>query len=356
MHPDKEAERNEILMERLKPYIYSIFIFLCFGGFNIVSKVSLDRGMNQYVLVAYGFAFGTLTSTVLALLFERKNQSKLNLPICLYIFFLGFLGVIARILYYAGIQYTSPAFAAAMNNLNPSVTFVLALLCRLEKLDVTKLNGQAIIGGTIISFVGAALMTLYKGITLISMHSTHNHRHATSKVSLYRNLMKGSVILLVQSLSISAYFILQTITIKKYPAPLTLTSLMSLAGTLIATVAAAILNHRASSWKLSWDITLLAALYSGILLLGISTYIQALVVRKRGPVFMTAFTPLSTLVTAIMSLLILGEALHLGGVVGGTLIIIGLYVILWGKEDQKRQKTFEPAVCEEQDIEAKAEK
>ncbi|XP_065865377.1 WAT1-related protein At5g07050-like isoform X1 [Euphorbia lathyris] len=353
MHPEKE----ENLMERLKPYIYSISIVLCLGGFNIVSKVSLDRGMNQYVLVAYGFAFATLTSVVLALLFERKNQSKLSLPICLYIFFLGFLGVFARILLYAGIQYTSPTFAAAMNNLNPSVTFVLALLCRMEKLDVTKLNGQAMIGGTIISFVGATLMTLYKGITLISMHTTtHNHRHATSKVSLYRNLMKGSVLLLVQSLSISAYFILQTITIKKYPAPLTLTTLMSLAGTLIAIAATAILDHRTSSWRLSWDITLLAPLYSGILLFGISTYVQALVVRKRGPVFLTAFVPLSTVVVAIMSLLILGEALHLGGIVGGTLIIIGLYVILWGKEVEKRQKTLEPALCEEQDIEAKVEK
>ncbi|XP_065865378.1 WAT1-related protein At5g07050-like isoform X2 [Euphorbia lathyris] len=349
MHPEKE----ENLMERLKPYIYSISIVLCLGGFNIVSKVSLDRGMNQYVLVAYGFAFATLTSVVLALLFERKNQSKLSLPICLYIFFLGFLGI----LLYAGIQYTSPTFAAAMNNLNPSVTFVLALLCRMEKLDVTKLNGQAMIGGTIISFVGATLMTLYKGITLISMHTTtHNHRHATSKVSLYRNLMKGSVLLLVQSLSISAYFILQTITIKKYPAPLTLTTLMSLAGTLIAIAATAILDHRTSSWRLSWDITLLAPLYSGILLFGISTYVQALVVRKRGPVFLTAFVPLSTVVVAIMSLLILGEALHLGGIVGGTLIIIGLYVILWGKEVEKRQKTLEPALCEEQDIEAKVEK
>ncbi|WCJ39090.1 nodulin MtN21 /EamA-like transporter family protein [Euphorbia peplus] len=352
-HDHKESHEgvSENLMERMKPYMYSIFVALCFGGFNIVSKVSLDDGMSQYVLVGYGFAFGTVTVAVLALLFERKNQSRLSLPICLNIFFLGFLGVFARILYYAGIEYTSPAFAAAWNNLNPSVTFILALLCRMEKLDVTKRNGQAMIGGTLISFAGATLMTLYKGITLISIHSTHDHQHTTS--SLYSNLMKGSIVLLVQCLSISAYFILQTITIQKYPAPLTLTSFVSLVGTLIATVAAVFLDQRASSWRLSWDVTLLAVLYSGIFFFGISTYVQALVVRKRGPVFVTAFRPLSTLVVAIMSLLVLGEALHLGGVLGATFIIIGLYIILWGKEDQKMQKMSGPALCE-QDIETRA--
>lgn len=51
------------------------------------------------------------------------------------------------------------------------------------------------------------------------------------------------------------------------------------------------------------------------MIIGITFYVQTLVVRRRGPVFMTAFRPLSTIISAFMGLLILGDALHLGGYV-----------------------------------------
>ena len=50
----------------------------------------------------------------------------------------------------------------------------------------------------------------------------------------------------------------------------------------------------------------------GIVIFGVTVYLQTLVIRKKGPVFVTAFRPLCTLVVAIMALPILGEALHLG--------------------------------------------
>ena len=61
--------------EELKPYIYCVLANICFAGYNIVSKVSLDKGMNRYVLVAYGHAFGTLATAFLAVLFERYTLS-----------------------------------------------------------------------------------------------------------------------------------------------------------------------------------------------------------------------------------------------------------------------------------------
>lgn len=50
----------------------------------------------------------------------------------------------------------------------------------------------------------------------------------------------------------------------------------------------------------------------GIVIYGITIYVQTLVVRTKGPVFMTAFRPLATIVVAIMGLFILGEAIYLG--------------------------------------------
>jgi hypothetical protein len=72
------VEREKVY-EELKPYIYCIFSNFCFAGFNIISKVSLDKGMSRYVLVAYGHAFGTLASALLAFLFERLINPSLSL-------------------------------------------------------------------------------------------------------------------------------------------------------------------------------------------------------------------------------------------------------------------------------------
>ncbi|KAM4071365.1 hypothetical protein ACB094_11G057100 [Castanea mollissima] len=259
------STKQEVCKE-LKPYIYCIFSSFCYAGYNIVSKVYLDKGMSRYVLVAYGHAFGTLATAFLAFLFERKNDSKISVPILRNVSFLGLLGaVLGRTLFYAGLEYTSPAFASALANLIPSITFILAVLCRIEKLQISKRSSQAKILGTIVAFAGATLMILYKGIALISLHNHHSRQSVhSSEVFLDKDSIKGSLMLGVSYISLSAFFILQTITIKMYPAPITLTSLTCLSGTILSTIMSAILDHKASSWKLSWNITLLAPIYSVI--------------------------------------------------------------------------------------------
>ncbi|KAK7837230.1 wat1-related protein [Quercus suber] len=69
---------------------------------------------------------------------------------------------------------------------------------------------------------------------------------------------------------------------------------------------------------------------------------------------MTAFKPLSSLITVIMGLLILGDALY-KGVIGATLIILGLYATLWGEVKEKAEKQSEQTMSE-QGIEIKQEK
>ncbi|KAJ4705614.1 WAT1-related protein [Melia azedarach] len=338
------------MMKDLKPYMLSIFCCFCYAGYNLVSKVSLDEGMSRYVLVVYAHAFGTLATAVLAFLFERKNESKINVPVLKNIFFLGLLGaVLGRTLFFAGLEYTSSTFASAMANIIPSITFILAVLFRIEKLEISKPSAQAKIAGTLVALAGATLTTVYKGIVVISLH--HHLRKnpttaGTSKVFLDGDWLKGSLMLFISYLSAAAFFILQTWTIKKYPAPITLTSLTCLAGTLLAAIMAAILDHKPSVWRLYWNITLLAPIYSGIVVFGLTAYVQILVIREKGPVFVTAFRPLSTVIVAILGLLILGEQLHLGEILGSILIVVGLYAIMWAKEYEKRRAILQIVVSD----------
>ena len=51
------------------------------------------------------------------------------------------------------------------------------------------------------------------------------------------------------------------------------------------------------------------------MIFGITVYLQTLAIRQKGPVFMTAFRPLATVIVAITGLFLLGDALYLGGYV-----------------------------------------
>ena len=67
--------KREIVIEESKPYILCLICVLVEAGNNIISKVTLDNGMSCYVLVFYGYAFGTLATALLAFLFERFGFS-----------------------------------------------------------------------------------------------------------------------------------------------------------------------------------------------------------------------------------------------------------------------------------------
>ncbi|XP_004306295.1 PREDICTED: auxin-induced protein 5NG4-like [Fragaria vesca subsp. vesca] len=341
------GSKRDRLIDESKPYILCIFSNICFAGFNIISKVALDKGMSRYVLVVYGHAFATPASALFAFLFERKNESKINVSILRNVFFLGLLEVLGRTLYYMGLEYTSPTFSSALSNMIPSITFILAVLCRMEQFDIFKPGTHAKIGGTLVAFAGATLMTLYKGIAVITTHTKSSHQTAaTSKSSTDADWIKGSLVLIVAYSSLAAFYILQTSTIKMYPAPITLTSLTCLSGTLLSTIMAAIPDHKASSWKLSWN-TILAPMYSGIVIFGITVYVQTLVVSTKGPVFMTAFRPLGTIFVAIMGVFLLGEATYLGSVLGSLLVFLGLYATLWGKKKEMEKKSIDHGISQQ---------
>ncbi|KAK8931442.1 WAT1-related protein [Platanthera zijinensis] len=65
--------------------------------------------------------------------------------------------------YFLGAKKTSAGFASALENINPSIAFVMALLFRVEKMDIRQRHGQAKIIGAGVTIAGTILMILYKG-------------------------------------------------------------------------------------------------------------------------------------------------------------------------------------------------
>ncbi|KAL7134270.1 hypothetical protein ABFS83_11G015300 [Erythranthe nasuta] len=337
------------LMEKAKPYIAMICLQFGYAGMNIITKVSLNSGMSHYVLVVYRHAFATAAIAPFALLLERKVRPKITFTIFMQLFVLGLLGpVIDQNFYYAGLKYTSPTFSCAMSNMLPAMTFVMAVLCRMEKVDIKKVRCQAKVIGTVVTVAGAMLMTVYKGHVINMFWSNYIHpksnninNNPSTPQNADKDWFKGSILLILATLAWASFFILQAITLRKYTAQMSLTAIVCFLGTLQSIAVTLVMEHKTDAWKIGFDMNLLAAAYAGIVSSSIAYYVQGLVMQKRGPVFVTAFSPLMMIIVAIMGSFILAENIYLGGVLGAVLIVIGLYSVLWGKYKEFKEKEAE---------------
>ncbi|RLM92351.1 WAT1-related protein [Panicum miliaceum] len=338
--------------EKAKPYIAMISLQFGYAGMNVITKVSLNHGMSHYVLVVYRHAFATVSIAPFALILERKVRPKMTWSVFLQIFVLALLGpVIDQNFYYAGLKFTGPTFACAMSNILPAMTFVMAVIFRMEKVDLKKVRCQAKVAGTLVTVAGAMMMTLYKGPLMKMAWSSHVQAHghgAEAPVAAIdpsgREWFLGSLFVIIATLAWASLFILQAHTLKHYAAPLSLTTLICFVGTLQAIVVTFAMEHRPSVWTIGFDMNLLAAAYAGIVTSSIAYYVQGLVIQKTGPVFASAFSPLMMIIVAVMGSFILSEKIFLGGVLGAVLIVMGLYSVLWGKHKEAQEKEEEVAM------------
>ncbi|KAL1292136.1 hypothetical protein HN51_060571 [Arachis hypogaea] len=325
-------------VENSQLYFAMIFLQFVYGGMNIITKVSLNQGMSHYVLVVYRHVFATVAIAPFAIIFERKHQPRITFPIFIQIFILALLGpVIDQNLYYAGLKFTSPTFACALSNTLPAMTFVMAVLCRMEKMNIKKVRCQAKVMGTVFTVGGAMVMTLYKG-PIVEMVWTKHHRTKinNTQISSDKQWFIGSIFIILSTLAWASLFVLQAKVIETYKNhQLSLTSLICFIGIIQAAVVTFLMERKTSVWLIGWDMNLLAAAYAGVFSSSMSYYVQGLVMQKKGPVFATAFIPLMMIIVAIMGSFILAEQIYLGGVVGAILIIIGLYSVLWGKNKEQ---------------------
>ncbi|KAL2478191.1 WAT1-related protein [Forsythia ovata] len=333
----------EGFLKNCKPYMAMISLQFGYAGMNIITKISLNGGMSHYVLVVYRHAFATAVIAPFAFFFERKAQPKITFKVFMQIFVLGLLGpVIDQNFYYAGLKLTSPTFSCAMSNMLPALTFVMAFIFRMEKVDIKKVIYQAKVVGTVVTVAGAMLMTLYKGPIVEMFWSKHVHPRGSTATSAKetsdRDWFIGCILLIIATLAWASLFILQKFALKTYANhQLSLTSMVCFMGTIQAIAVTFVMEHKSSVWQIGWDMNLLAAAYAGIVTSSISYYVQGLVMKTKGPVFATAFSPLMMIIVAIMGSFILAEKIYLGGVIGSIIIVIGLYSVLWGKYKEEKE-------------------
>ncbi|KAF2567802.1 hypothetical protein F2Q68_00028156 [Brassica cretica] len=239
-------------------------------------------------------------------------------------------------------KYTSATFTAAMTNVLPAFAFLMAWIFRLEKVNIRKIHSQAKILGTVVTVGGAMLMTVVKGplVPLPWANPNDNHQDS-SNPGVTPDLTKGALLIAIGCICWAGFVNLQAITLKSYPVELSLTAYICLMGSIESTIVALFIERgNPSAWAIQLDSKLLAAVYGGVICSGVGYYVQGVIMKTRGPVFVTAFNPLSMVIVAILGSIILAEVMYLGRILGAIVIVLGLYSVLWGKSKDEPSNSF----------------
>ncbi|KAK2979429.1 hypothetical protein RJ640_000145, partial [Escallonia rubra] len=254
------AKYSTSMARELKPMILMVISQVAFGAVNIFYKLAFADGMRVRILIPYRLWFATAVMVPLALVLERNGRPKLTWMIAFQGFLCGLFGAsLGHNLSGESLFLTSATFIAAMSNLIPALTFIMAILFRVESLAIRTLTGKAKVLGTVLGIAGAMVLTFYKGLEIniwpFHVHLLHHDQARAASEHNSGDHVWGSLLAVISCVSYAAWLIIQTKMSQRYPC-YSSTALMCLMGALQATVYALCTEKDWSAWKLGWNIRL----------------------------------------------------------------------------------------------------
>ncbi|CAI0435946.1 unnamed protein product [Linum tenue] len=310
--------------EKMQLHLAMLALQFGYAGFHVVSRAALNMGISMLVFPVYRNIIALLLLLPFAYFLEKKERPAITLNFLVQFFFLALIGI--------------------------------------EKVRFDRKDGISKALGTLCCVAGATVITLYKGPAIytptppLTNLLTSSASAATSSVPSYvsklgdeadsGNWTLGCIFLIGHCLSWSGWLVLQAPILKKYPARLSVTSYTCFFGLLQFLVIAGIVERDAQAWVFHSGGELFTILYAGVVASGIAFAVQIWCIDRGGPVFVAVYQPVQTLIVAIMASLALGEKFFLGGIIGAVLIIIGLYLVLWGKNEERKFANLEKAAIQ----------
>ncbi|XP_024535197.1 protein WALLS ARE THIN 1 [Selaginella moellendorffii] len=278
-------EKNKVpamrlfLMPQARLHCALILAQAGFAGFEILSRITLDQGAGKFAFSFYRNCVAMVVLAIGAYLFERRVT--LN-----------------QVLYLAGLEYTSPVFASAMRNTTPVLTFILAWIFRLEVVRLKRVDGVAKVIGCLLGILGSIFLSVYRGpIVIQSTFKFPNVKEKGDKgfykqvhiqfIGLLDDMVPaktiGSIYLILSCLAFSVFLIFQ-----------------------------------------------------GFIASGFVSGVQSWAIHQGGPVIVSTYQPLETTITAILGFFFLKETLYMGSILGGIIVILGLYMLIWGQSQHHK--------------------
>nr|CAB3501363.1 unnamed protein product [Digitaria exilis] len=294
-----------------KAYGGVVLIRLMYSGMHVVSKVALNQGMNPLVFVFYRTTTGALVLIPVTFALERHKAKPVTFNVGWKVFIHALYGM--------------------------------------ETLRLTRFHGKVKFAGILFCITGVTVMSIYKG----PLFRSFNHHHlfqsggsgssGAAETHSKKQWVLGIFFMTLSNVLAGLWSVLQEPLIEETSKLMNTTLQVSCASVQAFLVAVAA-ERDFSMWKLGWNVSLAAIIYSGVIVTALSYYMQMWTLAKRGPVFLAMSTPLTFVFTIIISFSIIGDAIGLGrhatdelvAILAGVLLVGGLYNVVWGKRIEER--------------------
>ncbi|XP_021656769.2 WAT1-related protein At5g40230 isoform X2 [Hevea brasiliensis] len=244
---------------------------------------------------------------------------------------------------FTGMRYSSPVLSTAMNDLTPAFTFLLAIISSMEKLDFRLQGSQAKSIGTILSVAGALIVTLYKGQPLTGVPSQNNLIHESLQL-FPSNWVFGGILCAAGTLCLALLFIVQTWILKDYPSELMITLICCIFMTVLSASVSLFAERDPNAWILKPDIELIAIGSSAVFSVSLRNVVHTWACGEKGPLYTAMFKPLGMIIAIFLGISFLGDTLYLGSVIGGIVIALGFYTVIWGKAQEEERMGEEKGI------------
>ncbi|CAA0833696.1 WAT1-related protein [Striga hermonthica] len=301
---------------------------------QIIGKMAMSKGTSFYILSVYSNGFATLFLLPTAFLFHRSKRPKMSFPVMWRIFLLASFGCFAEIGSYAGINYSSPTLSTAMLILVPAFTYLLAIFFRMEDVNFKRFSTIAKSLGTLVSITGAFIVTFYKGPAILNSPLTSG-----SFTKLYlpssQNWVLGGFLLACASFMTASWCILQASILKMYPAEMIIVAFYCLFVTMQSSLVTLIAERDLAALRIETKIGLIAIFYAAIFNIAYRLYVTAWCIWKAGPFFVSLFKPLTVVIAILIGVIFMKDVLYLGSLIGALVLILGFYVVMWGKAKER---------------------
>ncbi|XP_024996626.1 WAT1-related protein At5g47470 [Cynara cardunculus var. scolymus] len=309
-----------------------------YAGNSVLQSYIMFVGLPPTPLIISSNFVTFLILSPLAIFFERKSWPKrLSVKLLVQLVLISFAGVtLFQSLMLKGVDLTSPSMATAMPNLAPGLIFIIAWAFRLEKVDISCTYSRVKIVGTFLCVLGAITMSLMQSTKKnpfsedVFLHDPLSSRSEHFYI-FNKDRIIGCFYLVAAVIVLSSDVVLQAITLVDMPAPISLSAITSLIGVILTATLEFIEKHAIPTpWPI-WSLKQLIcyALMAGMIT-GVCFSFNAWAMKKRGPVLVSMFNPIGTVIAVIISCF-LGQSIALGSLTGMFIMFTGLYFVLWAK-------------------------